>query len=66
MRKVRFRSILVLVAALSLVAAACGSDEEPTDTAGGDTGATGDARNGLQLGRHECGRPAGADLLRTA
>ena len=40
MRKVRFRSILVLVAALSLVAAACGSDEEPTDTAGGDTGGT--------------------------
>ena len=35
----RFRSVLVLVAALSLVGAACGSDE-PTDTADGDTGGT--------------------------
>lgn len=35
----RFRSILVIVAALSLVGAACGSDE-PTDTADGDTGGT--------------------------
>jgi polar amino acid transport system substrate-binding protein len=38
MRKVRFRSILVLVATLSLVAAACGGDEEPTEPAGGDDG----------------------------
>ncbi|MDH4112738.1 MAG: transporter substrate-binding domain-containing protein [Actinomycetota bacterium] len=39
MPKFRFRSILVLTAALSLVAAACGSDE-PADTAAGgnDTG----------------------------
>jgi polar amino acid transport system substrate-binding protein len=35
----RFRSILVLVAALSLVGAACGSDE-PADTTDGDTGGT--------------------------
>jgi polar amino acid transport system substrate-binding protein len=34
MRKFRFRSILVLVAALSLVAAACGGDEAPTEPAG--------------------------------
>jgi polar amino acid transport system substrate-binding protein len=37
MRKFRFRSILVFAAALSLVAAACGSDE-PSEPAGGDTG----------------------------
>jgi polar amino acid transport system substrate-binding protein len=36
MRTLRFRSILVLVAALSLVAAACGEDE-PTEPAGGGT-----------------------------
>ena len=35
MRKFRFRSMVVLVAALSLVAAACGSDE-PADPATGD------------------------------
>lgn len=40
MRKVRFRSILVLVATLSLVAAACGGDDEPTEPAGGDNGGT--------------------------
>jgi polar amino acid transport system substrate-binding protein len=33
----RFRSIILLVATLSLVGAACGSDE-PADTANGDTG----------------------------
>ena len=38
MRKIRFRSILALVAALSLVAAACGGDEPATDTGGGGTG----------------------------
>jgi polar amino acid transport system substrate-binding protein len=42
MRKFRFRSILVLVAALSLVAAACGGDDEPTEPAGGATGGTTD------------------------
>jgi polar amino acid transport system substrate-binding protein len=44
MRKFRFRSILVLLAALSLLAAACGGDDEPTEPAGGgggDTTATG-------------------------
>ncbi|CAN5695923.1 transporter substrate-binding domain-containing protein [soil metagenome] len=40
MRKFRFRSILALVATLSLVAAACGGDEEPTEPAGGNTGGT--------------------------
>jgi polar amino acid transport system substrate-binding protein len=40
MRKFRFRSILVLVAALSLVAAACGGDDEPTEPAASDTGGT--------------------------
>ena len=40
MRKFRFRSILVLVAALSLVAAACGGGDEPS---GGDTGTDGGA-----------------------
>ena len=40
MRKFRFRSILVLLAALSLVAAACGGDDEPTEPAGGGTGGT--------------------------
>jgi polar amino acid transport system substrate-binding protein len=42
MRKFRFRSLLVLVAALSLVAAACGGgDDDTTDTAGdGDGGTT--------------------------
>ncbi|MGH2631064.1 MAG: transporter substrate-binding domain-containing protein [Actinomycetota bacterium] len=40
MRKFRFRSILVLVAALSLVAAACGGDDEPTEPAGGGGGGT--------------------------
>jgi polar amino acid transport system substrate-binding protein len=40
MPKFRFRSIIVIVAALSLVGAACGSDEEPTEPAGGGTGAT--------------------------
>jgi polar amino acid transport system substrate-binding protein len=44
MRTFRSRSILVLVAALSLVAAACGGDEEPADTGGG--GATGAATTG--------------------
>jgi polar amino acid transport system substrate-binding protein len=39
MRKFRFRSILVFAAALSLVAAACGSDE-PSEPAGGDNGGT--------------------------
>jgi polar amino acid transport system substrate-binding protein len=38
MRKFRFRSILVLLAALSLLAAACGGDDEPTDPAAGATG----------------------------
>jgi polar amino acid transport system substrate-binding protein len=38
MRKFRFRSILVLLAALSLLAAACGGDDEPTEPAGGATG----------------------------
>jgi|SRR5687767_2009777 polar amino acid transport system substrate-binding protein len=33
MRTLRYRSILVLVAALSLIAAACGGDDEPTDAA---------------------------------
>ncbi len=43
MRKFRFRSILVLVAALSLVAAACGGGDEPTPPAdnGGTTAAQG-------------------------
>jgi polar amino acid transport system substrate-binding protein len=41
MRKFRFRSLLVLVAALSLVAAACGGgDDDTTDTADGDGGTT--------------------------
>ena len=41
MRKFRFRSLLVLVAALSLVAAACGGgDDDTTDTADGGGGAT--------------------------
>ena len=40
MRKFRFRSILVLVATLSLIAAACGGDEDTTDPAGGGTGAS--------------------------
>lgn len=40
MQKFRFRSILVLLAALSLVAAACGGDDEPTEPAGGDDGGT--------------------------
>lgn len=39
MHKLRFRSILVLVAALSLVAAACGGDDT-TDTGGGGGGGT--------------------------
>lgn len=42
MRKFRFRSIFVLVAALSLVAAACGSDEPaPPADGGGTTAAEG-------------------------
>jgi len=43
MRKFRFRSILVLVAVLSLVAAACGGGDEPTPPAdnGGTTAAQG-------------------------
>ncbi|MGZ8629680.1 MAG: transporter substrate-binding domain-containing protein [Actinomycetota bacterium] len=40
MRKFRFRSILVLVATLSLVAAACGGDEEPSGGGGADGGTT--------------------------
>ncbi|MGZ8601345.1 MAG: transporter substrate-binding domain-containing protein [Actinomycetota bacterium] len=39
MHKLRFRSILVFVAALSLVAAACGGDDT-TDTGGGGGGGT--------------------------
>ena len=41
MRKFRFRSMVVLVAALSLVAAACGSDE-PADPVAGDPAPTDD------------------------
>ena len=40
MRKFRSRSLFALVATLSLVAAACGGDEEPTEPAGGNTGGT--------------------------
>jgi polar amino acid transport system substrate-binding protein len=40
MRTFRSRSILVFVAALSLVAAACGGDEDTTEPAGGNTGAS--------------------------
>ena len=38
MRKFRFRSLIVFAAALSLVAAACGGDDEPTEPAGGGSG----------------------------
>jgi polar amino acid transport system substrate-binding protein len=40
MRKLRFRSILVLVAALSLIAAACGGGDDDDTSGSGDTGST--------------------------
>jgi len=39
MKKMRFRALLVLIASLALVAAACGSDSS-SSTTGGDTGTT--------------------------
>ena len=42
MRRFRFRSILVLAAALSLLAAACGGDEGTDTGGGGNGGATGE------------------------
>jgi polar amino acid transport system substrate-binding protein len=42
MRRFRFRSILVLAAAMSLLAAACGGDEGTDTGGGGDGGTTGE------------------------
>ena len=54
MRKFRFRSILVLVAALSLVAAACGGgDDDTTDSA--DGGGGDDHHGRLRRRRHSAG-----------
>jgi polar amino acid transport system substrate-binding protein len=46
MRKITFRSLLVLVASLTLVAAAC-SDDSSSSTASGETGSTGPGAEGV-------------------
>ena len=46
MRKITFRSLLVLVASLTLVAAAC-SDDSSSSTASGETGSTGSGAEGV-------------------
>jgi polar amino acid transport system substrate-binding protein len=46
MRNIRFRGLLVLVASLALVAAACGSDDS-SSTASGETGSTGSVAEGV-------------------
>jgi len=46
MRKITFRSLLVLVASLTLVAAAC-SDDSSSSTASGQTGSTGSGAEGV-------------------